>query len=286
VHHSVNDQPGDIALFERAEGHRIALQQRSPPFVAVRAYARSSHATCHLQDQPMKLLTGIPLPPSCPPDVALWRVDIAFDEDLDDEIFAQLSEDERARAKSFHRTSDSLRFATVRAALRQLLADRIGVMPGQVTLANGEFGRPTLMQQQSLDFSVSHSGSYGLIALSSRRRVGVDIEMRATLVDWRAVAELALNPAERASIERLNAAQQLDAFYDVWVMKESIVKAAGIGLTEDLRRLSVLPDGEGLMRGHSCSTENAARFQVATLPGPDGYAACVAWSVRADLNVR
>jgi 4'-phosphopantetheinyl transferase len=234
----------------------------------------------------MKLLAGIPLPPGCPPDVSLWRVDVAFDGYLDDEIFAQLSEDERARAKSFHRTSHALRFATVRAALRELLADRIGVMPEQVTLANGEFGRPMLMQQHSLDFNVSHSGSYGLIVLSSRRRVGVDIEIRATHVDWRAVAELALNPAERARIERLNAAQQLDAFYDVWVMKESIVKAAGIGLTEDLRRLSVLPDGEGLVRGHSRSTENAARFRVATLPGPDGYAACVAWSVRADLNVR
>jgi 4'-phosphopantetheinyl transferase len=201
-------------------------------------------------------------------------------------MFSGLSEDELARAKSFHRIGDALRFATVRAALRELLADRIGVMPEQVTLANGEFGRPMLMQQHSLDFNVSHSGSYGLIVLSSRRRVGVDIEIRATHVDWRAVAELALNPAERARIERLNAAQQLDAFYDVWVMKESIVKAAGIGLTEDLRRLSVLPDGEGLVRGHSRSTENAARFRVATLPGPDGYAACVAWSVRADLNVR
>lgn len=234
----------------------------------------------------MKLLTGIPLPPGCPRDVSLWRVDVAFDGDLDDEIFAQLSEDERARAKSFHRTSDALRFATVRAALRQLLADRIGVMPEQVSLANGEFGRPALIQQQSLDFNVSHSGSYGLIALSSRRRVGVDIEMRATHVDWRAVAEVALNPAERASIERLNAAQQLEAFCAIWVMKESIVKAAGIGLTEDLRRLSVLPDREGLVAGHSCSTEHAARFQVATLPAPDGYAACVAWSVGADLKVR
>lgn len=234
----------------------------------------------------MKPLTGIPLPPGCPPDVSLWRVDVAFDGDLDNEVFAQLSDDERARAKSFHRTSDALRFATVRAALRQLLADRIGVMPEQLTLANGEFGRPALIREQSLDFNVSHSGSYGLIALSSRRRVGVDIEMRATHVDWRAVAELALTPAERASIERLNPAQQLAAFYDVWVMKESIVKAAGVGLTEDLRRLSVLPDREGLLPGHSCSTENPARFQVATLPAPDRYAACVAWSVRANFNVR
>jgi 4'-phosphopantetheinyl transferase len=234
----------------------------------------------------MNPLAGIPLPPHCPPDLSLWRVDVAFDAALHDDAFSGLSENERARVKSFHRIKDALRFATVRAALRQLLADRIGVMPEKVWLANGEFGRPVLMQEPSLDFNVSHSGSYGLIALSSRRLVGVDIEMRATHADWRAVAELVLNSAERASIERLNAAEQLRAFYDVWVMKESIVKAAGVGLAKDIRRLSVLPEWEGLVPGHSCSTENAARFRVATLPAPDGYAAGVAWSARPDLNVR
>ena len=230
----------------------------------------------------MNPLASIPLPPGCPPDLSLWRVDIAFDAGLDDEMFSGLSEDELARAKSFHRIGDALRFATVRAALRELLAERVGVMPEHVSLASGPFGRPVLVHEQSLDFNVSHSGSHGLIVLSSGRRVGVDIEMHATDFDWRTVADLALNPRERTHIERLNAHAQLEAFYEIWVMKESILKAAGVGLAEDLRHLSVSPERDGSTPRQYRLSENAACFQAATLPAPSGYAACVAWESRLD----
>jgi 4'-phosphopantetheinyl transferase len=225
---------------------------------------------------------GIPHPPEWPPDLSLWRVDIAFDAGLDDEMFSGLSEDELARAKSFHRIGDALRFATLRAALRELLADRVGVTPERVSLASGPFGRPVLVHEQSLDFNMSHSGSHGLIVLSSGSRVGVDIEMHATDFDWRTVADLALTPQERTHIEQLNAHAKLEAFYKIWVMKESILKATGVGLAEDLRHLSVSPERDGSTSRQYRLPGNSACFQAATLPAPSGYAACVAWECRLD----
>jgi phosphopantetheinyl transferase len=113
------------------------------------------------------------------------------------------------------------------------------------------------VHEQSLDFNVSHSGSHGLIVLSYGRRVGVDIEMHATDFDWRTVADLALDPRERTHIERLDAHAQLEAFYEIWVMKESILKAAGVGLAEDLRHLSVSPGRDGSTPRQYRLSENA-----------------------------
>jgi 4'-phosphopantetheinyl transferase len=146
-------------------------------------------------------------------------------------MFSGLSEDEFARAKSFHRIGDALRFATVRAPLRERLADR------------GRCG---------------HRDACNGFRLAFGRRP-------------------CAHPQERTHIEQLNAHAKLEAFYEIWVTKESILKAAGVGLTEDLQDLSVSPERDGSTSRQYRLPGNAACFQAATLPAPSGYAACVAW---------
>jgi 4'-phosphopantetheinyl transferase len=215
-------------------------------------------------------LVVVPLPPECPADVSLWRIDIAFDARLDDPMFASLSGDERTRAQAFHRSMDALRFAMVRAALRTLLAERLGIAAEDVPFASDEAGRPSLANSHAIDFNVSHSGDHGLIALSSRRRVGVDIEERATRFDWRTVAEIALSPHERDAVERLAAHAQTDAFYDIWVTKEAILKALGVGITKGMQHFTVWP-----------RRDDVQGIASAPLSMPPGYAACIAWSAAA-----
>lgn len=217
-------------------------------------------------------LVVVPLPPECPADVSLWRIDIAFGARLDDPMFASLSDDERTRANAFHRSMDALRFAMVRAALRGLLAERLGIAAKDVRFVSDEAGRPSLADENThaIDFNVSHSGNHGLIALSVRRRVGVDIEERATQFDWRTVAEIALSPHERDAVERLAVHAQTDAFYDIWVTKEAILKALGMGITKGMQHFSVWP-----------CRDDVQGIATAPLSMPPGYAACLAWSAAA-----
>ncbi|CAE6770400.1 hypothetical protein R69927_01016 [Paraburkholderia domus] len=229
----------------------------------------------------MYSIEPLALPHDCPSDVSLWRVDFAFDASLEDAAFASLSDDERARAATFRRHEDVLRFASVRAALRGQLARYLGMAAHAVRFKLDANRRPHLADSHSLDFNVSHAGSHGLIAMSSKRRVGVDIERLNDSFDWRSIVTLTLDASEAAWIERLDVEQQLAAFYDAWVAKEALVKTTGVGITRGLQHLTVLPRDS--MQVTLCNEipddmrEIAARWIAA----PDGYSACVAWSTAA-----
>ncbi|MBN3767786.1 4'-phosphopantetheinyl transferase superfamily protein [Burkholderia sp. Ac-20365] len=227
----------------------------------------------------MNSIDRLLLPHSGPPDIALWRVDFAFDWPLDAPAFGTLSVDERERGRRFHRHHDAIRFASMRAALRSALSDATEIAAQDLRLTTDEAGRPYMVEPPApVDFNVSHAGAYGLIALSTRRRVGVDIEARASDFDWRSIARSTLSAAEIESLEGLDAAQSQHAFFDAWVAKEALLKAAGVGISEYLTQLTVLPrDVHGFVPRpqRPAAIDN---LDAAWTHAPQGYAACIAWS--------
>ncbi|WJF91879.1 4'-phosphopantetheinyl transferase superfamily protein [Paraburkholderia bonniea] len=217
-----------------------------------------------------------------PSGVALWRVAIALDAALDSRCFAMLTADERQHAERFLRHEDAARFAAVRAALRVLLARLLGCTPHELVLTRDAHGRPQLASgAAALDFNVSHSGGYGLIALSTVGRVGVDIEQRRADFDWRAVAALTLDHAEQVALAACaTPAAQNHAFYDSWVAKEALLKAAGVGVVEGLHIAPLTPRTSEQVAWCAAARARWPEFAAAWVAMPDGYAACVAWSER------
>ncbi|PRY08142.1 4'-phosphopantetheinyl transferase superfamily protein [Paraburkholderia sp. BL25I1N1] len=227
----------------------------------------------------MHSIDPVPLPHDGPPDIALWRIDIDFTASLDASAFASLSDDERTRARHFRRHEDALRFASVRAALREELARRLDIAAHAVRFALDANHRPHLADSDRFDFNVSHAGAHGLIAMSPVRRVGVDIEQRSDKFDWRSIAALTLGEEEAAWIARLDAGQQSAAFYDAWVAKEALVKTTGVGLTRGLQHLRVLPRESTCVTLREQIPADMRGVAARWLAAPDAYAACVAWSV-------
>ncbi|MFM0305425.1 4'-phosphopantetheinyl transferase superfamily protein [Paraburkholderia sediminicola] len=228
----------------------------------------------------MYSIEPVPLPHAGPSDVSLWRVDFAFDTSRDNTAFASLSDEERTRAGNFRRHEDALRFVTVRVALREQLARHLGIAAHAVRFTSDANHRPHLTDSSALDFNVSHAGTHGLIAMSPKRRVGVDIEHQSDKFDWHSIAALTLDASEAAWIERLEVDQQLAAFYDAWVAKEALVKTTGVGITRGLQHLTVLPrDGaEVTLRNQIPEDMNDVAAQW--IAAPAGYSACVAWSTK------
>lgn len=220
----------------------------------------------------------IALPHEGPSDISLWRLDLDFHLALDDDVFSSLSDDERTRARKFLRHEDTLRFATVRVALREQLAQHIGIAPSAIRFAHDANRRPHLAESNRVDFNVSHTGSHGLIAMSPVRRVGVDIEHKRAQFDWRSVAPLTLAPAETMWIERLDVPQQRAAFYDAWVAKEALVKTTGTGIIEGLQHLTVLPRETSRVFLRNAIPDDMRAISAHWLAAPDSYAACLAWS--------
>jgi len=81
-----------------------------------------------------------------------------------------LSADERTRAARFHFARDRARFLRRRAALRHLLAGYAGREPHALVFAQGAHGKPAL-PATGLEFSLSHSGGYAVLAVTRGRRV-------------------------------------------------------------------------------------------------------------------
>ncbi|MFM0393124.1 4'-phosphopantetheinyl transferase family protein [Paraburkholderia phytofirmans] len=226
----------------------------------------------------MYSIDPVPLPHDGPPDIALWRIDIDFTASLDAPAFASLSDDERTRARHFRRHEDALRFASVRAALREELARRLDIAAHAVRFSLDANHRPHIADSDRFDFNVSHAGAHGLIAMSAVRRVGVDIEQCSDKFDWRSIAALTLDKEETAWIGRLDAGQRSAAFYDAWVAKEALVKTTGVGITRGLQHLTVLPRESTRVTLRKQIPADMRDVAAHWLAAPDAYAACVAWS--------
>ncbi|MFF2370993.1 4'-phosphopantetheinyl transferase family protein [Agromyces sp. NPDC058110] len=101
--------------------------------------------------------------------------------------------------------------------------------------------KPRLLGDHGLDVSISHSGTTMLVAVSRGAPVGVDIEV----APFEAFARPQL-------VRRMCSAAELEVFASVpdgpirrralaraWTVKEATLKASGIGLAQDPRRVEV-----------------------------------------------
>jgi 4'-phosphopantetheinyl transferase len=221
----------------------------------------------------------VPLPADTPADVRVWRVEIDLAAPLAIASGGILQEHELARARRFMLHADAARFATVRASLRMLLAAQLHADAARLAIETDASGRPMLaMPDAALDFNVSHSGAYGMIAMTAKRRVGVDIEEGRASIRWRELEPMVLSPADRRVIDSLPATEQRGAFFDCWAAKEAVLKAHGTGMGAGaigMDAFSVLPR-EGAR--YALSAE-AGAFAVSALDAPASYACALAWSL-------
>jgi len=216
-----------------------------------------------------------------PAEIELWHVAISEREGVSDEMTRLLDADERARADRYRAVADRSRFVATRSSLRALLARHVGAAPETLRFVTGPHGRPALEHYPAVSFNVSHTGPHALIALSSTRIVGVDVERLDMALDWRALTRLVCSAAEQRSIECAPVALQHDYFFRCWTAKEALLKALGLGITEGLLALTIELGGEGVQQPHAESApafSGAAALRFQWLRDLPGYLACIAYS--------
>jgi 4'-phosphopantetheinyl transferase len=152
--------------------------------------------------------------------VEVWQAGLAHPEATVRRLESLLSDDERERAA---RLASAPRWVAARAALRIVLAGRLGTHPSDVEFAAGPHGKPEI-PDCALRFNLSHSGDLALIALATGAEVGVDVER--TSRRSRAI-ERTLTEGERTAL----AGQDRHlALLRIWCRKEAMAKAGGGGL--------------------------------------------------------
>lgn len=199
-------------------------------------------------------------PPLRTGDVHLWSY--RLDQDADPAI---LSADERDRAARLILADARRRFIAGRAGLRRILGRYVGVPPGTLRFVYGAQGKPALADFPELHFNLAHSADCALLAAAAEP-VGVDVE-RVRAVDVAQIMPLAFTAAERAALDALPAAGQIDAFFRAWVRKEALMKGLGAGFA--LAQGLTLPIT-------AAGPTHANGWTVYDLPVSVGYVAAVA----------
>lgn len=182
---------------------------------------------------------------------------------------------ERDRAASFRSARDRRRFVAAHAALRRLLGDRLGILPGDVRFdrrcrrcGHPTHGRPELVGGDLPSFSLARAGGIALVAVSDAGRIGADVE--AVDRPWPAVGRVAFTPRERAWLAARDAHDQARLAAGLWTRKEAVVKALGVGLAGPLTSF----DG----RGDVVRLDGEPPVGVRAIAAPRGLAAALAHS--------
>jgi len=82
-----------------------------------------------------------------------------------------------------------------------------------------------------IDFSISYSQNIIAIALSTKCKIGVDIEFINPSIVTKKIAFEFMNKKELTTFLKINKNDRYKYFYEVWTAKESLLKARGNGLT-------------------------------------------------------
>lgn len=142
------------------------------------------------------------------------------------ELEEWLSPAELERARRFHFEADRARFVASHGSLRTILGSHLSRSPAAIEFAFGIHGKPVVRgHPDGIEFSLSRSRDWCVVAVAHATAVGVDIEYVRTLDDALQIARSRFTPSESAAID------SSESFFGLWTRKEAVAKALGWGLT-------------------------------------------------------
>jgi 4'-phosphopantetheinyl transferase len=142
---------------------------------------------------------------------------------------------ELADACSRVRGRDRDRLIVARAVRRQVLARCLDLDPSELAYALDRWGRPTLdpVHGSSLRFSNARSGDHAVVATTSGRRVGIDLELLRSVPEASTIAATWFDPATREQLVVQPRDGRDGWFLSRWTVLEATLKATGDGLAPD-----------------------------------------------------
>lgn len=154
-----------------------------------------------------------------------------------------LEESELQRLSRIVRQEDKNIFLSSQVMKRIICGQYLKYPPEEVSFAYTENKKPFVLDKADFHFNISHSGNW-LIMIFSKNPCGIDIEKMQTDFDFEGVIKLTFHPEEIGYI--LRNPDQTKAFFRIWSIKESFLKATGVGLIENLFTLNMVKNSDPL----------------------------------------
>lgn len=133
-----------------------------------------------------------------------------------------------------------------------------------VSICCTDKGKPYLADKKAF-FSLSHSGKYAICTVSDKD-VGCDIEKIGN-ADTK-IAKRFFHPSEYEDIlNRSLAAEKNMLFYRYWTLKESFIKAVGLGMKLPMNSFCIIPTDKNISVKQSVDTNAYSFAEFSEIPG-------------------
>ena len=170
------------------------------------------------------------------PQIFIYKREQFLTQSAQKKLYSSLTPEEKNKVKRFKNWIDAENFLIAKVMQRNLIASLSGIAPEKLIFETDKYGRPFLKSPRikNLDFNISHSGDYVAMAIADCP-IGIDIE-RTKPFDIKIIADY----FTEQELKYLNSRRknQLRRFYELWVLKESFIKAVGRGLSFPLKKIN------------------------------------------------
>lgn len=179
--------------------------------------------------------------------------------------------DKQSKLRQYKRFEDSMRGLVAEMLIRNIIKQKNLRNDYQYNFATNTFGKPYLPDVENFKFNLSHSEDWVVCAVDENQ-IGIDIEKEKVL-DLQ-IAYQFFTKKECDYIFSLKN-HQLPRFFEIWTLKESYIKAVGLGLTIPLNSFSIILDSNDSSIGfESESNDTAFYFKKYTIDSLYQLAVC------------
>jgi len=162
-----------------------------------------------------------------------------------------LHKEEWTRHDRFVFPRDRLLFMATRILVRSVLSKYAPISPQEWQFSTETYGKPFLSgpplpNVSALHFNLSNAHEMVICAVSTiHSQLGADVERMDRVEQPMDIAEHYFSAVEIAALRQLPVEQQHERFFAYWTLKESYIKARGLGLNLPLKDFSILLREEG-----------------------------------------
>jgi 4'-phosphopantetheinyl transferase len=174
-------------------------------------------------------------------EVHVWSYLLDAENPDMDFFYNLLTEDEKTEINKIKIRKVRNQKVISKAIVKNILSKYLGVTINQIKFSYNKFGKPVLpadINLQDLNFNVSHSGELGIIALTKKYKIGVDVERIAELADIDDIIQMCFSKDEQRLFHGVKDPEKTTLFYRIWTGKEAFVKAIGKGFSFPLKNIS------------------------------------------------
>lgn len=188
--------------------------------------------------------------------------EVVIDEDI-------LSVAELGRALGFSSSALLTEYLAAQTWLRHRLSEYLDADPACITFELEKSGKPKISAPATdLSFSLSYSGWTAALVAGFRLEIGVDVESVDSATVNLSSMERVLSIAEQRFVN--SSPDPLQAFLRLWVRKEALAKACGLGVDRRIEETTVSGVAPVTVGEHEITDINLGSRMVAAVAAPVG----------------